>query len=91
MIVNPGVELPDWSARVEARQRFRELLGLGERPLLLAAGRLTQRKGLAEFIRYALPEIPRQVPEVLLLVIGSEATSALKHRGGVEAGYSRSH
>lgn len=85
-IVNPGVKLPDWSVRVEARQRFREHLGVGERPLLLAAGRLTQRKGLAEFIRYALPEIRRQMPEVLLLVIGSEATSALKHRGGVEGG-----
>jgi len=85
-IVNPGVELPDWSARTEAGQRFRERLGIGERPLLLAAGRLTQRKGLAEFIRYALPEIRRRVPEVLLLIVGSEATSALKHRGGVEAG-----
>ncbi len=85
-IVNPGVELPDWSARIEAGQRFREHLGIGERPLLLAAGRLTQRKGLAEFIRYALPEIRRRVPEVLLVIVGSEATSALKHRGGVEAG-----
>jgi phosphatidyl-myo-inositol dimannoside synthase len=86
IIINPGVELPDWSARVAARQRFRERLGVGERPLLLAAGRLTQRKGLAEFIRYALPEIRRQMPEVLLLIIGSEATSALKHRCGVEEG-----
>ena len=85
-IVNPGVELPDLSARVAARQRFRERLEVGERPLLLAAGRLTQRKGLAEFIRYALPEIRRQLPDVLLLVIGSEAMSALKHRGGVEEG-----
>jgi len=85
-IVNPGVELPDWSARIKARQSFRMRLELGDRPLLLAAGRLTQRKGLAEFIRYALPEIQRRMPDVLLLIIGSEATSALKHRGGIEAG-----
>lgn len=85
-IINPGVELPDWHLRAEARQRFRSSLGLGERPILLAAGRLTQRKGLAEFMRYALPEIRRQVPDILLLVIGSEATSALKHRGGIEEG-----
>jgi len=85
-IVNPGVELPDWALRDDARRRFRQLHGLGERPLLLAAGRLTQRKGLAEFIRYALPAIREQVPDVLLLIVGSEATSALKHREGVEAG-----
>ena len=85
-IVNPGVELPDWTARDLARQRFRQAHGLGDRPVLLAAGRLTQRKGLAEFIRHALPAIREQVPDVLLLIIGSEATSALKHRSGVEAG-----
>ena len=85
-IVNPGVDLPDWTLRDGARQRFRQLHRLGERPLLLAAGRLTQRKGLAEFIRHALPAIREQVPDVLLLIVGSEATSALKHRDGVEAG-----
>lgn len=87
VIVNPGVELPDWALRDDARRRFRQLRGLEEgRPLLLAAGRLTQRKGLAEFIRYALPAICEQVPDVLLLIIGGEAKSALKHREGVEAG-----
>jgi phosphatidylinositol alpha-1,6-mannosyltransferase len=85
-IINPGVELPAWHVRAKARQRFRDRLGLGVRPVLLAAGRLTQRKGLAEFISNALPEICRQVPDVLLLVIGSEATSALKHRDGIEDG-----
>lgn len=85
-IVNPGVELPDWTLRDDARERFRQLHGLGDRPLLLAAGRLTQRKGLAEFIRHALPAIREQIPDVLLLIVGSEATSALKHREGVEAG-----
>ena len=85
-IVNPGVELPDWALRDDARRRFRQLHGLGERPLLLAAGRLTQRKGLAEFIRHALPAIRERVPDVLMLIVGSEATSALKHRDGVEAG-----
>ena len=85
-IVHPGVELPNWSARTVGRQRFRERFGLGERPVLLAAGRLTKRKGLAEFIRHALPAIRSELPEVRLLVIGSEATNALKDEGGVRAG-----
>lgn len=85
-IVNPGVDLPDWTLRDASRQRFRQAHGLGERPVLLAAGRLTQRKGLAEFIRYALPLIRERIPDVLLMIIGSEPSNALKHREGVEAG-----
>lgn len=83
-IVNPGVTLPDWAGRDRARLRFREAHGLGERPILLAAGRLTQRKGLAEFIRYSIPSIREQIPDVLLLIMGGEATSALKHQNGIE-------
>jgi len=82
-IIHPGVDLPDWQSRAVARLRFRKRFQLGEQAVLLAAGRLTQRKGLVEFIRYALPEITRQVPGIRLLIIGDEATSALKHRDGV--------
>lgn len=85
-IIHPGVDLPDWSNRPMARERFRKRFGLGGRPVLLAAGRLTQRKGLAEFIRHALPAIRSELPDVHLLVIGSEATNALKHKEGVRAG-----
>lgn len=85
-IVNPGVDLPDWTLRNASRQRFRQAHGLGERPVLLAAGRLTQRKGLAEFIGYALPLIRERIPDVLLIIIGSEPRNALKHREGVEEG-----
>ena len=85
-IIHPGVELPEWLDRPMARQRFRKCYGLGDKPVLLAAGRLTQRKGLAEFIRHALPAIRSEIPNVQLLVIGSEASNALKHKGGVRAG-----
>ena len=47
---------------------------------------MTQRKGIAEFIRHALPAIRSEIPDVQLLVIGSEATNALKHKEGVRAG-----
>lgn len=84
-IIHPGVEMPDWLDRLTARQRFRDRYGLGSKPVLLAAGRLTQRKGLAEFIRHALPAIRSELPDVQLLVIGSEPSNALKHNGGVRA------
>lgn len=82
-IVHPGVELPDLQDRELARSRFRQNLGAAHRPLLLAAGRLTQRKGIAEFIRQVLPEVRTHIPNVLLVVIGGEATNALRHSEGV--------
>jgi phosphatidylinositol alpha-1,6-mannosyltransferase len=84
-VIHPGVDLPDCQGRSVARKRFRKRFSLGDRPVLLAAGRLTQRKGLAEFIRFALPAIRGELPDVQLLVIGSEANTALKHKDGVRA------
>jgi phosphatidyl-myo-inositol dimannoside synthase len=84
-VVHPGVDLPDLSNRDEARSDFRTRYGLGNRPILLAAGRLTERKGLAPFIRKSLPEIIRHEPDTMFVVIGGEASQALQHRKGVVA------
>jgi phosphatidylinositol alpha-1,6-mannosyltransferase len=75
-ILHPGTELPDTDQH--ARTAFRELHGLGARPLLLSVGRLTPRKGLAEFIQKALPAILAQHPDVLFLVIGADANDAVR-------------
>lgn len=74
-IIHPGTAqiAPDPTAR----QRFRSHHGWTEHLLLLAAGRLTPRKGLAEFIRCALPAIVRAHPTCLLLVAGEPPHAAL--------------
>jgi phosphatidylinositol alpha-1,6-mannosyltransferase len=82
-ILHPGVTLPDWQKRAVARATFRERFGLDERPILLCAGRLTMRKGLAPFIRNTLPHVVREIPDTMLVVIGSEPDQALKHRAGI--------
>ena len=82
-VVHPGVELPDFSAREPTKLAFRERFGLGGRPFLLAAGRLTERKGLGPFIRNSLPEIIQHEPDAVFVVIGGEASQALQHRKGV--------
>lgn len=81
-VVYPGVTLPDANAVDD--NDFRARHGLGTRPMLLSVGRLTARKGLAEFIRHSLPIIVHQHPEVLLVVIGDEASDALI--GGASGG-----
>lgn len=79
-ILHPGTAIPelDWNLA----QAFRVRHSLADRPLMLSVGRLTRRKGLAEFVRDSLPSILARSPEALLLVIGEDAANALhKHTG----------
>ena len=75
-ILHPGTGLPGPDS--SARNFFREKHGLGDRPTLLAVGRLTKRKGLAEFIVNALPHILATHPDALLLIIGADAVDAAR-------------
>lgn len=84
-LLHPGVSMPDSSQATTRRQAFRREYVLGEARILLSVGRLTQRKGLAPFIRHALPAIVRAQPSTLLVIIGEEPKDALKHSGGVLA------
>ncbi len=73
-VVNPGVDLlPGPAPATPART----LWGVGDRPMLVSVGRFTQRKGLAAFVRDALPAIVRRVPDVVFVIVGAEAVEAL--------------
>lgn len=80
-VVHPGVALPPPDRDADERARdFRRRRGLGDAPLLLSVGRLTQRKGLREFVTHALPRIAAQHPDAIVAVIGSEGAQALHSR-----------
>ncbi|MEO7067478.1 MAG: glycosyltransferase family 4 protein [Rhodanobacter sp.] len=81
-VLHPGTEIP--ILNVDAAGEFRQRYGLGQRPLLLSVGRLTQRKGLAEFVSRAFPTVLALHPDAMLLVIGGEANDALQTRAGSE-------
>ena len=81
-VLHPGTEWPLLDE--QAARAFRERHGWSQRKLLLSVGRLTQRKGLAEFVARALPAIVSHLPQVLLVVIGDEASDALHARAGSE-------
>lgn len=81
-VLHPGTDLPLLDA--EAAQDFRQRNSFEQRPLLLSVGRLTRRKGLAEFVEKSLPGIALLHPDVLLVVIGDEASDALHTRTGSE-------
>ena len=76
-IVHPGVQLPTESQSADALQDFRQRYNLGNARLLLSVGRLAARKGLREFVANALPEIVRNAPDVLLVIVGDTPSDAL--------------
>lgn len=69
-VLHPGANLPSLVDREAKAAAFRRRIGAGERPILLTVGRLTPRKGIVEFIQRSLPDICRQKPDVLYLIIG---------------------
>jgi phosphatidylinositol alpha-1,6-mannosyltransferase len=77
-VVNPPCAL---EGRVDSNAReFRQRFGLGDAPLLLSVGRLSQRKGIPEFLQYSFPSILKHHPNVRLLIIGGESPQALAGR-----------
>ena len=76
-IVHPGVQMPDIPQSNSALHAFRELHKLGSARLLLSVGRLTERKGLREFVQNSLPAIVRSVPGILFVIVGDTPTDAL--------------
>ncbi|OIQ86777.1 GDP-mannose-dependent alpha-(1-6)-phosphatidylinositol monomannoside mannosyltransferase [mine drainage metagenome] len=75
-IVHPGTELPAHDAAAGAR--FRQANGIDPNSaLLLAVGRLTERKGLRQFVVEVLPRIVHKRPNVVLAVVGEAPRHAL--------------
>lgn len=81
-VLHPGTELP--RSNSASGDDFRRDHNLGDRPVLLSVGRLTRRKGLAEFVTTALPAVLSAHPQALLLIIGEDASNALTAGSGSE-------
>ncbi|WP_223212116.1 glycosyltransferase family 4 protein [Thiolapillus brandeum] len=75
-ILHPGVQTRLDAASAEEIEQFRRKNDL-DGTLLLSVGRLTPRKGLAEFVDRSLPGILEAVPDALLVIVGEDATQAL--------------
>jgi phosphatidylinositol alpha-1,6-mannosyltransferase len=81
-VLHPGTNLPVLDS--EAGTAFRARQDLPTQAILLSVGRLTRRKGLAEFVASALPGIVSNRPDAMLIVIGDEASDALHGASGGE-------
>ena len=78
--LHPGATVPAaLPDRAAAGRDFRSRFGLPPGPILLSVGRLTARKGLAEFVRLCLPAVVAEVPDVQFVVVGAAPVHALRH------------
>lgn len=75
--IHPGVHIPTERQTPEALQAFRQHHGLGDQRILLSVGRLTERKGLREFVQHALPAIVQAAPDTVLAVVGDAPSDSL--------------
>jgi phosphatidylinositol alpha-1,6-mannosyltransferase len=82
-ILSPGADFPDYTNKFEASKRFRLKYGIQDAPFILIAGRITARKGIAEFISNVMPAITAVYPQLQLIIIGNEAIDAMKRSSGV--------
>ncbi|MCD9124376.1 glycosyltransferase family 4 protein [Luteimonas fraxinea] len=82
-IVTPGTAVPPRDIVVDAAERTAARIGSG--PVLLSVGRLTARKGLAEFVQHVMPSLLKAHPALQLVVVGGDASDAIAHSGGSES------
>lgn len=80
-LLHPGVTLPTEGRQLDS-SAFRKLTDAEGRVILLSVGRLSERKGLTEFIERAMPALIAHRPDIKLVVIGAEPDKALRHAGG---------
>ncbi len=85
VVLNPGTELPHAGQTRIDPDRVASL-GLDGKRICLFVGRMVRRKGLAEFLQHAWPEIHRNTGNALLLVVGDSPENALlRDKDGAQA------
>ena len=80
-VVRPGVQVSSTLPSDAQLERFRREHGVTGRRVLLSVGRLTERKGMREFVSHALPGIVARDPDVVLMIVGDAPADALHARG----------
>lgn len=76
-IIHPGVSYPALEKNEQLIQQLKEQYQLNDKKVLISVGRLTNRKGLNEFIDLSFSEIVKQVPNTVLVIIGDTPSQSL--------------
>jgi phosphatidyl-myo-inositol dimannoside synthase len=81
-VINPGIHVKEFEP-VEDVTALRRKLELNDCRVILSVGRLAARKGIAEFVRFVMPAVIRQYPNLLFVVVGGNPIESLAHKEDV--------
>lgn len=79
-IIHPGVNFPPKEKDENLITDLKNHFCIQNKKILLSVGRLTERKGLLEFIENCLPQIVKEMPNTILLIVGDTANNALNNK-----------
>lgn len=79
-IIHPGVNFPPKEKDENLITELKNHFCIQNKKVLLSVGRLTERKGLLEFIENCLPQIVKEIPNTILLIVGDTASNALNNK-----------
>lgn len=80
-ILHPGVQMPTKDQL--GTGDFRKKIGAPDKSILLSVGRIAERKGLIEFIINCMPDLVSSDPNIVFIIVGSEAQDALNANSGM--------
>ena len=78
-VICPGIDFARFDSKTQPERSKRDY-SLSDQHVILSVGRLVKRKGILEFIRYAMPIITHAVPDTVFVVAGGNPTDALAHK-----------
>ncbi|MHA3116304.1 glycosyltransferase family 1 protein [Acinetobacter sp. ANC 4635] len=76
-IIHPGVSYPPKPKNEKIIQILREKYNLNDKKVLISVGRLTERKGMNEFIDLCLSKVVNALPDTVLIIIGDTPNQSL--------------
>lgn len=79
-IIHPGVNFPPKEKDENLITELKNHFCIQNKKVLLSVGRLTERKGLLELIENCLPQIVKEIPNTILLIVGDTASNALNNK-----------
>lgn len=76
-IIHPGVTYPPKPKNEKIIQSLREKYHLNDKKVLISVGRLTERKGMNEFIDQCFSRVVNALPNTVLIIIGDTPNQSL--------------
>lgn len=76
-IIHPGVTYPPLEKNLDLIKSLKTEYNLKNKKILISVGRLTERKGIREFVDLSLPAIIKSCPNTLLVIIGDTPNQSL--------------